>query len=61
MKDEDEGEMSDVVFNKEENMETRLEDSKIKKIKNNDGLDEFDNNFNIHDIFYNKMRKIFDE
>lgn len=61
VKDEDKDDMSDVVFNKEENMETRLEDSKIKKIKNNDGLDEFDNNFNIHDIFYNKMRKIFDE
>ena len=38
-----------------------LTDSEFKKMKNNDGLDEFDNNFNNHDLFYSKMRKIFDE
>jgi hypothetical protein len=32
-----------------------------KRIKNNDGLDEFDNNFNNHDLFYNKMKNLFDD
>ena len=30
-------------------------------MKNNDGLDEFDNNFNNHDKFYNKMKNLFDD
>lgn len=37
-----------------------ITNSTLKRI-NNDGLDEFDNNFNNHDTFYNKMKKIFDE
>ena len=36
------------------------EDSNIKKIRNNDGLDEFDNNFNEHDKFYKKMKNLLD-
>jgi len=38
-----------------------ISDSKIKRMKNNDGLDEFDNNFNNHDKFYNKMKNLFDD
>ena len=52
--------------NNEEKIDSNLKkndltDSEFKKMKNNDGLDEFDNNFNNHDLFYSKMRKIFDE
>ena len=41
--------------------EGEITDSTIKRMKNNDGLDEFDNNFNNHDIFYNKMKNLFDD
>ena len=38
------------------------EDSNLKRIQNNDdGLDEFDNNFNEHDKFYKKMKNLFDD
>ena len=38
-----------------------LTDSTYKRMKNDDGMDEFDNNFNNHDLFYNKMKRIFDD
>ena len=50
---------SNMNFNKEEKNDIR--DSNLKRMKNNDGLDEFDNNFNNHDKFYNKMKNIFDD
>ena len=47
--------------NKNRNLKKdEISDSTIKRI-NNDGLDEFDNNFNNHDKFYNKMKKLFDD
>ena len=53
-------------LNNEENKDSNLQqgeitDSAMKRMKNNDGLDEYDNNFNNHDQFYNKMKNIFDE
>ena len=58
---------SNMNFNVEEKKDSNLlnddiNDNTLKKIKNNnDGLDEFDNNFNNHDRFYNKMKRIFDD
>ena len=54
---DDEVKDSDEIYNKK-----RIkEDSNIKKNINNDGLDEFDNNFNEHDKFYKKMKYLLDE
>ena len=54
---DDEVKDSDEIYNKK-----RLkEDSNIKRNMNNDGLDEFDNNFNEHDKFYKKMKNLLDE
>ena len=54
---DDEVKDSDEIYNKK-----RIkEDSNIKKNINNDGLDEFDNNFNEHDKFYKKMKNLLDE
>ena len=57
---------SNMNFNVEEKKDSNLlnddvNDSTLKRIKNNDGLDEFDNNFNNHDRFYNKIKRIFDD
>jgi hypothetical protein len=53
-------------LNNEENKDSNLQqeeitESAMKRMKNNDGLDEYDNNFNNHDKSYNKMKNIFDE
>ena len=37
------------------------EDSKIKRMNNNDEFDEFDNNFNEHEKIYQKMKNLFDD
>ena len=42
-------------------VEIKKEDSIVKKIKNNDGMDEFDNNFYGHEKFYKKMKNLFDD
>jgi len=55
--DDEEVKDTDEIYN---NMRIK-EDSNIKREKNNDGLDEFDNNFNEHDKFYKKMKNLFDE
>ena len=49
--------------NKENNekREIKKEDSYVKKIKNNDVLDEFDNNFYGHEKFFKKMKNLFDD
>ena len=57
---------SNMNFKVEEKKDSNLlnddiNDSTLKRINNNDGLDEFDNNFNNHDRFYNKMKRIFDD
>ena len=44
-----------------DNIKLKKKDSYFKKIKNDDGLDEFDNNFNEHDKFYKKMINLFDD
>ena len=46
---------------KNEMIEIKKEDSIVKKIKNNDGMDEFDNNFYGHEKFYKKMKNLFDD
>ena len=44
-----------------DDIKLKKKDSYFKKIKNDDGLDEFDNNFNEHDKFYKKMINLFDD
>jgi hypothetical protein len=46
---------------KDEEKKDELTESTYKRMKNEDGLDEFDNNFNNHDLFYNRMKRIFDD
>ena len=46
---------------KDEEKKDGLTESTYKRMKNADGLDEFDNNFNNHDLFYNRMKTIFDD
>ena len=55
----DNGEVKDTD---EINIDLKInEDSKIKRMNNNDEFDEFDNNFNEHEKFYQKMKNLFDD
>ena len=46
---------SNSKVNSEENKKT------IRSNKNNDGMDEFDNNFYNHEKFFSRMKKLFDD